>query len=85
MDKVRKLELVMRSLGIRHKLKVIDSMKPPETHEDLAHQLLSRWELEDELKAIELMLEDAREINVSEKRATIEREGRPGKKKPKNG
>ncbi len=81
MEKVRKLELVLRSLGIRHKLKVIDSMKAPETHEDLAHQLLAKWELEDELKAIQQLLDDAREINVTEKRAMIEREGRPAKKK----
>jgi hypothetical protein len=81
MDKVRKLELVLRSLGIRHKLKVIESMKGPETHEDLAHQLLSKWELEDELKAITQIIDDSREINVTEKRAVIEREGRPAKKK----
>jgi hypothetical protein len=82
MEKVRKLELILRSLGIRHKIKVMESMKNPETHDDLSHHLLSKWELEDELRAIEQILADAREVNISEKRAIIEREGaKPRKKK----
>jgi hypothetical protein len=82
MDKLRKFELILRSLGLRHKMKVMDSMKSPDNHEDLAHHLLSKWELEDELRAIEQMLADAREISISEKRALIEREGaRPKKAK----
>ena len=75
MDKHRKIELVERSLGIRHKLKVHESMKAPDNHEDLAMTLLAKWELEDELRAIEELLADARIANVSSKRAIIEREG----------
>lgn len=75
MDKHRKMELVERSLGIRHKLKVHESMKAPDNHEDLAMTLLAKWELEDELRAIEELLADARMANVSSKRALIEREG----------
>jgi hypothetical protein len=74
-DKHRKIELVERSLGIRHKLKVHESMKAPDNHEDLAMTLLAKWELEDELRAIEELLADARIANVSSKRAIIEREG----------
>jgi hypothetical protein len=75
MDRIRKIELLQRSLGIRHKLKVHDSMKAPDTHEDLALMILAKWELEDELKAIEELLSDSRLENVSIKRAHIEREG----------
>ena len=53
MDKESRLALVQRSLGIRHKLKVQESMKPPETHEDLAVSLMAKWDYEDELQAIE--------------------------------
>jgi hypothetical protein len=68
MDKLRKLELIQRSLGIRHKLKVHESMKSPETHEDMAVMMISKWELEDELKAIEEMLNAVREKNVAAKK-----------------
>lgn len=79
MDRVRKLELVQRSLGIRHKLKVHESMKQPETHEDLAIFLLAKWELEDELRAIEELLSEHRLKNVAVKRKTIQGEdGIPG-------
>jgi hypothetical protein len=86
MDRVTKLELIQRSLGIRHKLKVHESMKAPESHEELAISLMSRWELEDELRAIEEIIEDARGKNVKLKRKVIEGEdGVPGliKKKKK--
>ena len=75
MERYRKIELVQRSLGIRHKLKVHDSMKLPDNHEDLAVSLLAKWELEDELRAIEELLADSRLSNVSSKRTLIEREG----------
>jgi len=75
MDKFRKLELIERSLGIRHKLKVHESMKHPDTHEDLAMMVASKWELEDELRAIEEMLAEARSENVGVKKTTIQREG----------
>lgn len=72
MDRVRKLELIQRSLGLRHKLKVHESMEQPETHEDLATSLLSKWELEDELRAVEEILAEARSENVGEKKGLIE-------------
>ncbi len=75
MDRHRKLALIQRSLGIRHKLRVHDSMKAPDTHEDLAVMLLSRWELEDELHAIEEVLADVRLSNVAQRRTKMEREG----------
>ncbi len=73
-DKYRKLELIQRSLGIKHKLKVHDSMKAPDTHEDLAVLLLSKWELEDELHAIEEILAASRQATVTHKRTTLERD-----------
>ena len=74
MDRVRKLELIQRSLGIRHKLKVHESMKAPDTHEDLAVMLLAKWELEDELRAIEELLVESRHQNVSDKKEIIVKE-----------
>lgn len=71
MDKNRKVELVQRSLGIRHKLKVHDSMKAPDTHAELALMLLSRWELEDELHAIEEVLSDIRQANVATRKSQL--------------
>jgi hypothetical protein len=71
MERYRKLELVQRSLGIRHKLKVHDSMKAPDTHEDLALMLLAKWELEDELHAIEEVLADIRQANVNARKALL--------------
>ena len=84
MERVKKLELIQRSLGIRHKLKVHESMKAPETHEDLAVMLLAKWELEDELRAIEQLIEDSRAGNVAEKKELIEQhivQGKPLNKK----
>lgn len=84
MDRLTKLELIQRSLAIRHKLKVHESMKAPEAHEDLAIALMARWELEDELRAIEEILTDARTLNVKDKRKIIEGEdGVPGQIKKK--
>jgi hypothetical protein len=82
MERIEKLELIQRSLGLRHKLKVHDSMKPPETHEELALSLLARWELEDELRAIEQLLADEREENVGRKRKVIAKEYLGPKSKP---
>lgn len=84
MTREEKMELIQRLLGIKHKIKVHDSMKQPETHEELSVSLLNRWELEDELKAIELLLEDQRIINIKEKTKHIKEEylsGKPPKKK----
>jgi len=75
MDKVRKMELIQRSLGIRHKLKVHESMKHPDNHEDLALMMISKWELEDELRAIEEMLAESRQKNIAAKKTYIEKEG----------
>ena len=60
LDKIKKAELIQRTLGLRHKLKVAESVKKPETHEDISLMLLSQWELEDELRAIEELLEKDR-------------------------
>ena len=74
MDRVRKLELIERSLGIRHKLKVHESIKTPDSHEELALMTLSKWELEDELRAIEEVLGEARMKNVAGKRRVVTNE-----------
>jgi hypothetical protein len=73
MTRDEKLELINRVLGIKHKLKVHDSMKSPETHEELSVSLLSRWELEDEQRAIEALLEQDRVHNVKEKTIHIQK------------
>ena len=70
-DKIRKLELIQRSLGLRHKLKVHESMKAPETHEDLSIMMHAKWELEDELAAIEQTLAELRARNVAVKRKAL--------------
>lgn len=85
MEKEQRLALIQRSLGIRHKLKVHESMKEPDTHEELAILMMAKWELEDELHAIEQVLEDTRNINVAEKRAVLVQEygiGKSGPSKP---
>ena len=71
MDKLRKLELIQRSLGIRHKLKVHESMKAPDNHEEVALMLISRWELEDELQAIEEILQESRRANIQGKKIAL--------------
>jgi hypothetical protein len=81
MDRLKMLDLIQRSLGLRHKLKVHDTMPRPETHEELALSSLARWELEDELNAIEELLRAERARNVSELREQIVKKG--VKKKPK--
>ena len=83
MDKERKVELIQRSLGIRHKLKVHDSMKSPETHEEIAIMMLAKWELEDELHAIEQLLAEDRHENVKAKRHLIADKKTPLVKKNK--
>lgn len=83
MEKVRKLELIQRSLGIRHKLKVHDSMKLADSHEEVAIMMLAKWELEDELHAIERILAEIRHDNVDLKKNWIEKENLPLVKKNK--
>ena len=86
MDRVKKIELIQRSLGLRHKLKVHDSMKAAETHEDLAVMLLARWELEDELRAIEEIIAEDRTKNVGAKRSNfLKQEPTPPEEKSSTG
>ena len=77
MEKARKLELIQRSLGIRHKLKVHESMKQPDTHEEVAVMMLAKWELEDELHAIEQLLAESRHMNMEDKKNQIENKNIP--------
>lgn len=70
-DRDQKMELIQRSLGIRHKLKVHESMKMPETHEDMAAMLLSKWELEDELRAIEELIAETRQSWTQSKKNIV--------------
>jgi len=74
MQKETKRELLLRQLGLKHKLKVHDSVKQPETHEEMAANWLARWELEDEIAAIDAILNDARRVASAEKRSQIEKE-----------
>lgn len=74
MTKERKAELVQRSLGIRHKLRVHETMKLPDSHEEIALMMLVKWEFEDELHAIEQILAEIRHDNVAVKRNLIENE-----------
>ncbi|MBL7716446.1 MAG: hypothetical protein JNL01_13355 [Bdellovibrionales bacterium] len=50
-------------------------MKQPETHEEMAVMFLSKWEFEDELKAIEEILADSRNKNVAEKKVSLLKNG----------
>jgi hypothetical protein len=74
-----KLELLERMLGLKHKIKVHDSMKAPETHEELSMSTLSRWELEDEMRAIEVLLENERVANVKAKAKQLQEDYFSGK------
>ena len=82
MTRDEKMELIQRMLGLRHKLKVHDSMKSPETHEELSGSTLARWDLEDEIRAIELLLEKQRGLAVDEKIRQVEAEYLSGKPRP---
>lgn len=75
MDRVKKIALIQRSLGLRHKLKVHESLKAPETHDELSIMMLAKWDLEDELRAIEEILAGERARAVASKRQVIEKEG----------
>ena len=81
MEKQRKIDLIQRSLGLRHKLKVHESSRQPDSHEDLAVMLYSKWELEDELRAIEELLAESRNDQVSDRKKALGKEGSPVKKK----
>lgn len=73
MERQQKLDLVQRSLGLKHKLKVQESMKAPETHEEVAALVITKWELEDEIKAIDELLTESRTQNVARKRSLLEK------------
>jgi len=75
MERERKLELLHRQLGLKHKLKVHESMRPPEIHEEVALHLLAKWEFEDEIQAIEEVLQKVREDNVASKRSALLKSG----------
>jgi hypothetical protein len=74
LDRAQKLALIERSLGLRHKLKVHDSMKTPDTHEDLAILLLAKWDIEDELEALEEILKEERAQQTRERKVFIEKD-----------
>ena len=74
-DKDIKARLVQRSLGLRHKLKVHESMELPDSHEELARTVVAKWDLEDEMHAIEEILAEYRKASVAEKRKDIEKHG----------
>ncbi len=73
--KEEKILLIQRTLGLRHKLKVHESLPSPDTHEDLAIHTWAKWELEDELVAIEQIIAAAREASIQEKKKQIEKDG----------
>ncbi len=84
MNREEKLELIERMLGLQHKLKVHDSVKGSGNHEELAASHLARWELEDEISAIEKLLEGVRQENIQLKLKQIKEDylsGAPMKKK----
>jgi len=67
-------DLLLRQLGLKHKLKVYDSVKQPETHDETASTLLARWELEDEISAIDQILAELRKSKVTAKKSQIEKD-----------
>ncbi|HRK02783.1 MAG TPA: hypothetical protein PLH57_08970 [Oligoflexia bacterium] len=75
MDREAKLDLMRRALGIKHKLKVHDSMPRAETHEQVAATELARGELEEELAAIDELLFEARAEAIAEKKKEILKSG----------
>ena len=72
MTREEKLQLIERMLGLQHKLKVHDSVKNMNSHEEIAENNLARWELEDEINAIEKLLQEGRQENVKVKLKQIE-------------
>lgn len=76
MDKKYKLVLLKRALGIKHKLKVLESVKSSDSHEDVAAVMLARWEYEDELRAIEEILNSMRQQTVSDIKNSIVEDSR---------
>jgi hypothetical protein len=79
-DKEHKINLIQRGLALKHKLKVHDTLPQADTHEELAMNMWARWELEDELKAIDELIAEARADNVETRKSEI---AKNGAKKPK--
>lgn len=65
MSPTMQLQLLKRKLALQHKLKVYDNTPPPSDHEELAFHQVNRWTLEDELKAVEELLEEARRESIA--------------------
>ena len=65
MEKSEKKELIMKVLRLRHKLRVLESIQIPDNHEDLAVWMASKWDLEDEIHAIEGVIQDVRTGEVT--------------------
>ena len=61
LDKTRKIQLIERILGLKHKLKVNESGQTPLNHHELATLMAANWELEDEIQAIESFLTQSRQ------------------------
>jgi hypothetical protein len=83
MTREEKLELIERMLGLQHKLKVHDSVKNMNSHEEIAANNLARWEIEDEISAIEKLLEGVRQTNVQLKLKQIQEDYLSGHSKKK--
>jgi hypothetical protein len=77
----QKLELMRRALGLRHKIKVHNSMPQPDTHDAMVVFSLALWELEDELNAIEEILRDNRAQCVADKKKALLEHGPHSKQK----
>jgi hypothetical protein len=75
MDRTKKIDLIKRTLGLRHKLKVHESMDWPDAHDELAGVILTKWDLEDELTAIEELLAEGRKETVQAKKTEVEKFG----------
>lgn len=71
-DKARKLLLIERILGLKHKLKVNDSGHSPQNHKEMAALTVANWELEDEIRAIEAYLSRCRDEAVKERIEQLE-------------
>ncbi len=68
------MELIKRMLGLRHKLKVHETMKAPETHDELSQNMVGKWDLEDQIRAIEELLNESRALSVKAHRTHIQEE-----------
>lgn len=61
-------------LALKHKLRVHESIKTSDSHDEIAAAMLAKWEFEDELQAIEEVLSKFRQDTVSEiKNSLIEK------------